>query len=75
MKEKIFYGIWSEVPGTVRHWVSLSRNIGLFTEHLCIVRGNFHNIKEKLSHSRNRNCYRIYQVGEDGLPTGEPLNE
>ena len=78
MNEKMFYGIWAEVPempAQPKHWVKLSNDMGFFTEHLCIVRGNFHNIRKNLSYCWDRVSYQVYQVGQDGLPMGEPLNE
>ena len=76
MKEKIFYGIWRiitpELPG---HWVTLSKSLGLYTEHLSLARGTFHNIKMNLGRGWDNVDYKIRQLGEDGLPIGEPLND
>ena len=74
MTEGTFYGIWNEKKA---YWVHLSRNLGLFAAAgigLSIVRAHLHNIKYNLGKKGSAD-YKIYRLGEDGLPTGEPLND
>ena len=75
MTEGKFYGIWNRKKN---YWVHLSRNLGLFATGdtgLRIVRGHFHNIGYNLGKDRADADYQIRCLGEDGLPTGEPLND
>ena len=70
MTEGKFYGIWN---GKNTFWVHLSKALGLFTEYQCILRGTLHNIRQNLG--KGGTNYQIRRLGEDGLPTGEPLND
>lgn len=74
MTEGKFYGIWN---GKKNYWVQLSKNLGLFAAQgigLRIIRGTLHNIRRNLGEKGSAD-YQIYRLGEDGLPTGEPLND
>lgn len=72
MTEKIFYGLWN---GKKNYWEHLYNNLGLFTEHLCIIRGLFYNTRQKYDYCWGNVDYQIRRLGEDGLPIGEPLND
>jgi hypothetical protein len=74
MIEGAFYGIWN---GKKAYWVHLNNNLGLFAAAgigLSIIRAHFHNIEYNLGEKGSAD-YQIRRLGENGLPTGEPLND
>lgn len=75
MTEEVFYGIWNAKQN---YWTHLNRNLGLFVggpTGLRLALGFFHNIRQKYDDYWEDGMYQVRRLGEDGLPTGKPLND